>query len=260
MSAEEILKVGVLQMDLVWENPEANRKKIDDHLENFEGSLDLLILPEMFTTGFTMNPEPVAEKMDGETIGWMRQKSTQKNTAIAGSIIIKENENFYNRLLFVTPSGEITTYDKRHLFTLAGEREKFSCGKDRVIVELNGFRICLQICYDLRFPAFSRSNDDYDVLIYPANWPGKRVSAWEILLKARAIENVSYVIGVNRIGSDEENIDYKGQSQIVDYTGEILTSAHEKEGIFTSELYMENLKKFRQNFPFLNDRDQITVR
>ncbi|NMH27658.1 nitrilase family protein [Flavobacterium sp. SE-s28] len=254
------MNVGVLQMKLEWENPSVNRNFIDVKLAEFQGELDLLVLPEMFSTGFTMKPESVAETMDGETVQWMKRKAAEYNISIAGSLVISENGNFYNRLIVADVSGNLSQYDKRHLFTLSGENERYTSGNNRVIVKVGAFRICLQICYDLRFPAFSRFNDDYDALVYVANWPAPRILAWETLLKARAIENISYVIGVNRIGSDPNGLEYTGQSQIVDFAGNALIQAFGEGGIFVAQLDKTDLDTFRKKFGFLDDRDEITVR
>jgi predicted amidohydrolase len=213
----------------------------------------------MFTTAFSMAPEPLAETMDGETVSWMKSVAKAKNAAITGSIIITENGNYYNRLLFVFPSGEIKSYDKRHLFTLSGENKTYTPGKERLVVDYKGWKICLLICYDLRFPVFSRNTEDYELLIYVANWPKPRINAWDILLKARAIENMSYVIGVNRIGNDENGHEYIGHSQVIDGLGNPICEPSETEGIFMAELNKQELIELRKKFSFLDDRDHFTV-
>jgi predicted amidohydrolase len=195
----------------------------------------------MFTTGFTMQPERVAETMNGETIQWMQSLAKAKNAAITGSLIIVEEGKYYNRLVFVFPTGEIQQYDKRHLFTLAGEDGVFTAGTSKVLIEYKGWKICPLICYDLRFPVFSRNVENYDLLIYVASWPKTRIAAWDTLLKARAIENMSYTIGVNRLGVDGTNLEYVGHSQIVDYLGNSVLEPQKGEGVFIAELYKNRL-------------------
>ena len=230
------MKIALIQSSLFWENPIANRNYFEEKINGISEKVDLIVLPEMFTTGFTMNPSTVAETMDGETILWLQSLAKSRNVAITGSLVIKENHNFYNRLVFVFPSGEIQFYDKRHLFTLAGEDKVYSSGKKKLIVEYLGWKICLLICYDLRFPVFSRNIEDYDLLIYVANWPKTRINAWDILLKARAVENMCYTIGVNRIGLDDNNLEYVGHSQTVDFLGNSVLEPQENEGVFVIEL------------------------
>ena len=221
--------------------------------------VDLIVLPEMFVSGFTMNPKAVAETMNGETIAWLQHLAKAKNCAITGSLVIEENGKYYNRLVFVYPNGELKTYDKRHLFTLAGEDKVYTAGKKKLIIEYKEFRICPLICYDLRFPVFARNVEDYDVLIYVANWPKPRINAWDILLKARAVENMSYVIGVNRIGKDENELEYVGHSQAVDFLGNYLLEPQETDGVFIVELDKEKLLETRSKLAFLEDKDQFRL-
>ncbi len=202
------MKIALIQSSLFWENPNANRNHFEEKINAIDEEVDLIVLPEMFSTGFTMNPSAVSETMQGETVLWLQSLAEAKNSAITGSLVIQENNNFYNRLLFVFPSGEIQFYDKRHLFTLAGEDKIYTSGKDKLIVEYKGWKICPLVCYDLRFPVFARNVEEYDVLIYVANWPESRITAWDALLKARAIENMSYTIGVNRVGKDNNNFEH----------------------------------------------------
>jgi omega-amidase len=204
------MKIALLNTTLVWENPAKNRANLEQKINSINESINLIVLPEMFTSGFTMNPKNVAETMQGETVSWLKQVAKAKNCAITGSLVITENENYFNRLLFVFPDGKIEFYDKRHLFTLAGEDKVYTSGKEKLIVTYKGFKICPLICYDLRFPVFARNVENYDLLLYVANWPKPRINAWDILLKARAVENMSYVIGVNRIGNDNNNLEYVG--------------------------------------------------
>lgn len=221
--------------------------------------VDLIVLPEMFSSGFTMNPKAVAETMNGETIAWLQHLAKAKDCAITGSLVIEENGKYYNRLVFVYPNGELKTYDKRHLFTLAGEDKVYTAGKEKLIIEYKGFRICPLICYDLRFPVFARNVEDYDVLIYVANWPKPRINAWDILLKARAVENMSYAIGVNRIGMDENELEYVGHSQAVDFLGNYLLEAQETDGVFIVELDKEKLLETKNKLAFLEDKDQFRL-
>ncbi|MDH5412835.1 MAG: amidohydrolase [Flavobacteriaceae bacterium] len=254
------LKIALIQSELIWEYPEKNRINFSKKILSIKEDIDLIILPEMFTTGFTMNPYEIAETMQGESIRWLKKLAAEKNTAITGSLIIKENNNFYNRLVFVFPSGEIQTYDKRHTFTLAGEHKVYTAGNKKLIVDYKGWKICPLICYDLRFPVWSRNFEGYDVLIYVANWPKPRISAWDTLLKARAIENMSYCIGVNRIGKDENNYEYTGSSAAFDSLGKQISTAKPNEQrteIIT--LKKESLVKTRDTFQFLKDQDQFTL-
>lgn len=254
------MKTALIQASLFWENPAANRNHFEEKINAITEKVDLIVLPEMFSTGFTMNPKAVAETMQGDTILWLKSLAKVKNSAITGSLIIKENGNFYNRLVFVFPSGAIQFYDKRHLFTLAGEDKVYTSGKEKLIIEYLGWKICLLICYDLRFPAFSRNSEDYDVLIYVANWPKIRTNAWDALLKARAIENMSYAIGANRIGTDANGYEYIGHSQAVDFLGNYVLEPQESEGFFILELNKEKMLETREKLGFLNDRDFFEIK
>jgi predicted amidohydrolase len=254
------MKVALIQSSLTWENPIANRNYFEEKINAINEKVDLIVLPEMFTTGFTMNPIKVAETMQGKTILWLQSLAKAKNSAITGSLIIKENNNFYNRLVFVFPSGEIQFYDKRHLFTLAGEDKVYTSGKEKLIVEYIGWKICPLVCYDLRFPVFARNIEDYDVLIYVANWPKPRINAWDILLQARSVENMCYTIGVNRIGLDASNFEYVGHSQVVDFLGNYILEPQEVEGVFIVELNKEKLLDTRNKLGFLNDRDSFELK
>ena len=253
------MKIALIQSNLIWENPDENRKYFEQKINSITKEIDLIVLPEMFTSGFTMNPELVVETMNGETITLLKSLAKAKNCAITGSLIITENNNFYNRLIFIFPSGEIEYYDKKHLFSLAGEDKIYTSGKTKLIVEYKGFKICPLICYDLRFPVFSRNTENYDVLIYVANWPKPRISAWDILLKARAIENMCYTIGVNRIGLDENNHEYIGHSQAIDFLGNSILEPQENEGIFIIVLDKQKMLETRNKFGFLNDKDTFKI-
>jgi len=253
------MKIALIQTSLFWENPMENRSHLAQKINGFMDDVDLIILPEMFSSGFTMNPKAVAETMEGETVSWLQHLAKAKNFAITGSLVISANGNYYNRLVFVFPNGEIKHYDKRHLFTLAGEDKVYTAGTDKLIIEYKGFRICPLVCYDLRFPVFSRNVEDYDVLIYVANWPKTRVNAWDILLKARAVENMCYAIGVNRIGTDNNNLDYVGHSQVVDFLGNCVLEPQESEGVFIVTLDKEKLLETRSKLAFLDDRDSFKI-
>lgn len=254
------MKIALIQIPLLWEDPKLNRFCIEEKINSIEEGTDLIVLPEMFTTGFTMQPEPVAETMQGETVLWMQSLAKAKNCAITGSLVIVEDEKYYNRLLFVFPSGEMQYYNKRHLFTLAGEDISYTKGTQKLIVEYRGWKICPLICYDVRFPVFARNSEGYDVLLYVANWPTIRIQAWDTLLKARAIENMSYVIGCNRVGTDEKDYDYSGHSQVIDHLGNYLVAPQEIEGIFYAQLDKEALEKTRAKLGFLNDQDTFELK
>lgn len=255
------LRITTLQTDLIWEDAAANRARFDAVLATIEPT-DLVVLPEMFSTGFTMNPAPMAEQMDGNTITWMLEKAKALNTAICGSIIIHENNKYFNRFVVAFASGGLQTYDKRHLFSMAGETEHYTPGKSQLIFELNGIRIMPLVCYDLRFPVWSRrtQKNNYDVLLCVANWPKPRISAWSSLLVGRAIENQCYVVGVNRIGTDGNNHEYVGQTAVVDSKGETLYSATFNTAETKQTLLNYNeLVDFRKKFPAINDADEFEI-
>ncbi|KOY51508.1 amidohydrolase [Polaribacter dokdonensis] len=255
----ELHVVGI-QADLVWENPSENLKYFEDKITDLPTTTDLVVLPEMFTTGFTMHPNNVAESMNGSSITWMKRLAQKFDFAIIGSLVIKEDNKFYNRLVFVHPSGKINTYNKRHSFTLAGEHKVYTSGKEILTIDYKGWKIRPLICYDLRFPVWARNTENYDLLIYMANWPITRIKAWDTLLKARAIENMSYTIGVNRTGSDANNYQYSGGSIIVDFLGEELSSlAENKIGTTSAILKKENQDKVREKLGFLSDKDAFNI-
>lgn len=254
-----MMNVALIQTNIIWENPAENRSVLEAKINSITNDIDLLILPEMFTSGFTMNPSSVAETMQGTTIFWLKNIAKAKNCAITGSLVITENKNFYNRMVFVFPDGEIQYYDKKHLFTLAGEDKVYTSGTEKVLVNYNNWKICLQVCYDLRFPVFSRNTENYDLLIYVASWPKVRTNAWDILLKARAVENISYVIGVNRIGTDNNNFEYIGHSQIIDELGNFIIKPTENEGVFIADLEKNKMIETRKKLNFLEDRDYFDL-
>ncbi len=253
------LQIAIIQADLIWENATANKAKFDDFFNELK-NVDVIVLPEMFTTGFSMTPKPFAEKMNGETVKWMQHNASELNAAIVGSIIIEEENKFYNRMLFVHPSGKIEMYDKRHAFTLAGEHKEYTTGENILIVDFKGWKICPLICYDLRFPVWSRNVENYDVLIYSANWPKPRINAWKTLLKARAIENMSYCIGVNRVGVDANDYQYNGNSIAIDFLGSELTEvAEDTEKIIYATFKKDALKNTRSKLSFLEDKDSFKI-
>lgn len=254
------MKIALIQSDLYWEGPSENRKNFESKINQIDSEVNLIVLPEMFSTGFTMNASEVAETMQGETVSWMQHIAKQRKCALAGSLIVVENNQFYNRMVFVFPSGEIQHYDKRHLFSLAGEDRTYTSGKEKVIVDYLGWKICLQVCYDLRFPVFVRNIENYDLILYVANWPKVRTNAWDILLKARAVENLSYVVGVNRIGLDAHNYEHIGHSQVVDYLGNYIVEPQEIEGVFMVELDKNAMLETRKKLDFLSDKDFFEIK
>ena len=260
MSTNENLNIAIIQANLKWEDSKANRDLFSEKIKTLSDSVELIVLPEMFTTGFSMNAEDLAEENDGETLQWMKKQAKLKNSAITGSVIITENGQFYNRLFFVFPDGTVQKYDKRHTFTLAKEDKTYTAGEERLIVNYKGWKICPLICYDLRFPVWARNKDDYDLLIFVANWPKKRVAAWDALLKARAIENMSFCVGVNRVGEDGDGYMYNGHSAIYDCLGEILTDEND-ETEFSKEMTLDktHLENTRNQLKFLQDRDKFKL-
>jgi omega-amidase len=255
------LKVILVQPDMVWKSPRENLEKYTKLLKDSEQPADLVLLPEMFPTGFCMEPETLAEKMDGDTVRWMKRTAESLNCAVAGSLIIRENKHFFNRLVFIDPYENFTWYDKRHLFRMGEEEVKFTAGLNRLVVPWNGWRICFQICYDLRFPVWSRNQDDYDVLVYAANWPAARGDVWNTLLKARAIENQCYAIGVNRIGTDGNGILYVGNSLVIHPKGIIIGEIQDTvETAKTFTLSWDELRSFREKFPVWRDRDEFEIK
>ena len=248
------MKVTILQRDIVWADPKENVRRADEAIDSNPGS-NLYILPEMFSTGFCTQPEGIAEPADNDTLAWMKVKAARTGAAIAGSIAIHEGGKYYNRFHFVTPDGDVTIYDKKHLFTFGGEHEHFTAGNKRVIMNYKGVRILLEICYDLRFPMWSRNRGDYDMIIYVASWPTPRLEAWKALLTARAIENQCYVAGVNRVGTDPGN-EYCGGSRVIDPYGKVIAECEDsKETEATAEVDLNVLEAFRAKFPVLNDAD-----
>lgn len=252
------MKITLIQTDLLWNDPAGNRARFEQKIAE-AGSADLIVLPEMFSTGFCTQPRLAAEPLGGETLPWMKRIAQKTDCALAGSVAVEENGNYFNRFYFVKPDGSVSQYDKRHLFTYGGEHKEFTAGDKRVIVEYKGWRILLQICYDLRFPVWSRNRNDYDLALYTANWPTPRVDAWSALLRARAIENLCYVAGINRTGTDP-NCSYCGKSVLLDFKGQTLADTDPgKEALLSAELDAEALRDFRKNFPALQDADRFTL-
>ena len=248
------MRITILQRDIEWATPEVNRQRVDEAIDCNPNS-DLYVLPEMFSTGFCTCPEGIAESADSLTLQWMQSKAMQTNAAIAGSVAVKDGDKYYNRFYFVKPDGDVSYYDKKHLFTYGGEHLRFTAGKERKVVEFRGVRFLLEVCYDLRFPIWSRNRGDYDMILYVASWPTPRVEAWSALLIARAIENQCYVAGVNRVGTDP-SCEYCGGSVIIDPYGKCIAScARGEESEATAEIDMEALEVFRQKFPVLSDAD-----
>jgi predicted amidohydrolase len=256
------MKVTLLQLDLKWQDAEANRRQIERLIEGDSLSTDLVILPEMFTTGFCTAPALFAEEPQGATFRWMRSLARRIDAAVAGSLIVRDGEHYFNRLYFVAPDGSFYEYDKRHLFSFAAEDRQFTAGHRRVVAEFRGARILLQTCYDLRFPAFSRNTADapYDLALYAANWPVKRIDVWDVLLRARAIENQCCVAGVNRVGADP-SAQYSGHTAVVDERGTVVARADDnRQQTVVATLDLQALAAFRKKFPVLDDADRIIDR
>lgn len=253
------LNITVVQSSLAWHDAAANREAFSTVIESIGEPTDLIVLPEMFTTGFSMAAPNLAETVDGESVGWMQAMAAQANAAICGSLIIEDQGRYFNRFLCVDANGIASSYDKRHLFRLADEQDHYSPGNERVVFELKGFRICPMVCYDLRFPAWCRNRGDYDLLIYVANWPNRRQVAWDTLLRARAIENLAYVVGVNRIGTDGNDLPYSGGSAIIDYVGQDIADLGDAAGTATATLDLALLEKFRDRFGFHLDADEFLL-
>ena len=254
-----ILRISVVQSNLFWGDVEKNLSHFGNLISNIKET-DIILLPEMFNTAFCPQLTHLAETMKGETVSWMKKISKQKNSTISGTLMIEENGKVYNRLVWISKDGKIKTYDKSHLFSPIKEDKTITKGKKRLIIEMAGWKICPLICYDLRFPVFSRNNVDYDILIYLANWPIKRIDAWNTLLKARAIENQSYTIGVNRVGEDVNKTPFNGRSKVFDAFGKELLSANDnEEEVLQITLNLYDLKLKRRQMNFLQDRDRFTL-
>ena len=274
------LTITTIQTDLKWEDKAANLRSLEEKIISIPGNTEIVVLPEMFSTGFSMRPQALAERMDGPTLAWMRSVAARRRVILTGSVIIEEEGSFFNRLIWMLPNGEYGYYDKRHRFAYAGENEQYTAGHKRLVTSVKGWKILPLVCYDLRFPVWSRQTpaptDDeaglpvappppgdsaleYDVLLYVANWPERRSLAWKTLLQARAIENQSYVVGVNRVGNDGNNIYHSGDTMIIGPLGEILYHGEAKEELFTLTLRKETLLEVRQRFPFWRDADKFSI-
>jgi predicted amidohydrolase len=271
------LTITTLQTNLVWENKNANLQLLGKKINSLQEKSAIVVLPEMFSTGFSMQPQLFAETMEGETMQWMKEISSANKIILTGSLIIEENNHYYNRLIWMLPNGDYGYYDKRHLFGFAGEDKHYTAGNRRLIASVKGWKINLQICYDLRFPVWARNRNttvdnasteesttdtrpEFDVLLYVANWPERRSHAWKTLLCARAIENQCYVIGVNRVGVDGNNVSHSGNSLVIDPLGEVLYHMADEEDIFTITLQKEWLNEVRGKFPFWKDADDFNFR
>lgn len=258
------ITITVIQTTLHWEDKKANLQMLEEKINSIQEKTEIVVLPEMFTTGFSMQPALLAETMDGEAVAWMKRIAASKKIILTGSVIIKEEENFYNRLIWMLPNGQYGVYDKRHRFAYAGEDDHYTAGTKRLIASVKGWKINLLVCYDLRFPVWARQQSqpegaEYDLLIYVANWPERRIHAWKTLLQARAIENQCYVVGVNRVGDDPNDIHYSGESMIVDPMGEVLYTKKEVEDIFTMTFNKTHLQTVREKLPFLKDADGFHI-
>jgi len=255
------LRIAMFQYSIVWENKQANLDKVTSWLEKEKSQADLLVLPEMFTTGFSMKAEELSETDDGETMKEVKHWAKSFDMAITGTFIAREGHRFYNRAFFITPGGEVFFYDKRHLFSIGSEHTVFSAGEEKVIVPYKGWNICMQVCYDLRFPVWARNVDnEYDLLLYTANWPASRISSWNTLLPARAIENQAYICGVNRVGEDGLQVKHNGYSSLYDMKGKLLAGFEpEEEGMKVATLSLNLLKEFREKFPVWKDADPFKI-
>lgn len=267
MSAAD-LRITVMQGDTVWHDPQANRSAYQARFDELDAPCDILVLPETFTSGFSNDAISQAETMQGETVAWLRAQAKRLNAAITGSVQLRDGGKVYNRLLWAMPDGELHFYDKRHLFRMAGEHERYAAGTGKTFIDYKGWRICPLVCYDLRFPVFSRNRFnrtvpdgyDYDLLIYVANWPSPRHFAWQTLLKARAIENQCYLAGVNRVGTDGNGLQYLGGSTVLDFTGHTLVECGSEAQTQSAVISHAELQAFRQRFPFHLDADDFSIR
>jgi predicted amidohydrolase len=261
------LNIATIQSNLIWENPVANRAQLEAKILSHTSEVDVFVLPEMFTTGFTMNASQYAETLHGTTVEWMKDLSIKVNAAICGSIIITENERFYNTLIWVEPSGSMHTYSKKHLFRLSDEHLTYSAGENNILIQYKGWNIRPIICYDLRFPVWCRNRvhptelyrGEYDVLLVVANWPERRALPWKTLTQARAIENLCYVVACNRVGEDANTIYHSGDSAIINPLGEKLAEASHEETMLHAELSMEKLIQIRRTYQFWRDADEFSI-
>lgn len=258
----DTLRIALVQTDLYWQDPVSNRAMLEEQLAFLPKKVDVVVLPEMFSTGFTTQPTQYAEVMRQDTTRWLQQMAASLDALLLGSLAMREASAYYNRLLCVQPDGQVHTYDKRHLFRMGGEHEVYTSGAERLLLHWRGWKLCPLICYDLRFPVWSRNRpeDLYDVLLYVANWPAKRSYAWQTLLRARAIENLCYVVGVNRIGTDGNGVMHQGESLALDFVGDVLVDLGQEQGIAIVELKKSDLEHYRERFPALLDADAFDLR
>ena len=255
------MNVSIIQTTLHWESPSKNREMFDEKISGIEKDVDLIVLPEMFSTGFSMSPENLAESWPGPTVQWMHRVAVSKNVALAGSLIVEDSGKYFNRLVFVHPDGNIEYYDKRHLFRMSGEHKYYDIGNNRVIINYKEFRILPLVCYDLRFPVWSRNRNDYDMILIVANFPEARSYAWNALLPARAIENQCYVVACNRIGKDGNGVNYTGDSQVIDPQGKVITCAKPNENqIISTKISIQEVQDFRKSFPAHLDSDDFSIK
>ncbi len=258
--AGSTLNISLIQADIVWEDKAANLVQYEQYIAGIQEKREVVVLPEMFSTGFSMNTHALGETMDGPTVQWMKNMAAKYRCILTGSLIIQDGENYHNRLLWVQPDGVVGHYDKRHLFAYGDEHNHFTAGGKRLITSVKGFRICPMVCYDLRFPVWARNlGDAYDVLLYVANWPDRRSLAWKTLLQARAIENQCYVVGVNRVGTDIKGLNYSGDSSVFGPLGEMIWQESNKAVVQTVTLEKDILLKTREQLPFLNDADKFVI-
>lgn len=255
----KILHIALLQSDLIWHNPKANQAQFSQSIVSLTKKINLIVLPEMWATGFSMTPQEVAESMDGSSVQWMQHTAKTYNTAVCGSLAIKEGDSFFNRFIFAYPNGTLNTYDKVHPYTPSGESKLYKAGKESMLIEYAGFRIRPLVCYDLRFPVFARNTDNYDLLLCVANWPAPRTQAWNALLRARAIENMAYCIGVNRTGKDAYRLNYSGASAAYNALGDELIFLDTETEIGLVSIDLKELHAVREKLPFLNDRDPFIL-
>ena len=253
------LVVSLLQTHTHWHDAKANRALFDQLLAEIPEDAQMVVLPEMFSTGFTMDSAQVAEPMDGVTVSWMRERALALKKVLCGSVVISDAGQYFNRFIWAAPSGELSFYDKRHLFRMANEHAHYAAGHDRLVVDLNGWRICLAVCYDLRFPVWLRNRGDYDVLLVVANWPAARQMAWQTLLRARAIENQAYCVGVNIVGSDGNALRYNGGTAVYGHDGAVLSECGDKPAVITEALDWQSLSVAREQFPVSLDADTFTL-
>lgn len=266
------LTITTIQTNLHWEDKALNLQMLEQKINSITEKTEIVVLPEMFSTGFSMKPELLAETMDGETVQWMKRMAAERKIILTGSVIIKEEGHYFNRLIWMLPNGKYGVYDKRHLFAYAGEDNYYTAGTKKLVASVKGWKINLLVCYDLRFPVWTRqapvstggeglgAEVEYDLLMYVANWPERRIHAWKTLLQARAIENQCYVVGVNRVGKDGLDIFYSGESMIIDPMGEVLYTKKEEEDIFTITLDKKHLETIREKLPFLKDADDFQIK